>query len=165
MKRLLTALIALTALGVAVPSAAVGSQEPDVTVRIVARRVDDGRVEFALQQQTDGDWGERILPSRRFFPVDVETGRWLASSSLTLEAETRTGDCPTLRPGVTDVRSIPAGEQCIYSFEAGEVSYWARLSGFGGTLDEIIANGVPLCAATVVAISGSDVGFEWTDSC
>lgn len=165
MKRLLTALVVLTALGVAVPAAAVGSQEPDVTVRIVARRIEDGRVEFALQQQTGDEWGERILPRSRFFPVDVETGRWLVSSSLALEAETPTGDCPTLRPGVTDVQSIPEGVQCVYNFEAGEISYWARLSGFGGTFGEIITNDAPSCNATIVAISGSDVGFEWSDNC
>ena len=37
--------------------------------------------------------------------------------------------------------------------------YWARLSGFGGTLDEIIAADTP-DGPTIVTISPSDVGFE-----
>lgn len=50
----------------------------------------------------------------------------------------------------------------------GSGCYWARLSGFGGTLDEIIANDNAL-GPTVVTISPSDRGFDsrrcgvWTD--
>ncbi len=46
--------------------------------------------------------------------------------------------------------------------------YWERLSGFGGTLDETIANDITVGPA-VVTISASDVGFSstncgtWTD--
>ena len=65
----------------AIPAAA-GAQEvagdaadkmSEVEVRIVARRLGDGRVEFGLQQRGDGSWGGRLLPSRRFFPP---TPRW-----------------------------------------------------------------------------------------
>ena len=59
-------------------------------VRIVARGVDDGRTEFALQRN-DGpvfrdtrEWGDRLLPARRFFPADATTGRWLVSAPLTV---------------------------------------------------------------------------------
>ena len=55
------------------------------SVRIVARRVADERVEFALQQrQPDGTWSERVLPRQRFFPADTAIGRWLVSTPLTL---------------------------------------------------------------------------------
>ena len=54
-------------------------------VRIVARGVARGRVEFALQQQADdGGWGERLLPRQRFFPVGTRVGRWLVSTPLAL---------------------------------------------------------------------------------
>ena len=77
-----TLVIALSV--VALPSTA-ASQEGDPEVRIDAQRRIDGRIEFALQQrQAAGRWGERQLPARRFFPVDVEDGRWLASSPLTV---------------------------------------------------------------------------------
>ena len=73
---------------VAVVSSAAGGQETggDVVVRIVARKVADGRVEFGLQQrQGDASWGERMSPPRRFFPTTATVGRWLASSPLTVQ--------------------------------------------------------------------------------
>ena len=60
----------------------------DVTVRIVARRLTSGRLEFALQQRrTDDRWGVSEFPERRFFPPDAPTGRWLAASSTTVFAD------------------------------------------------------------------------------
>ena len=41
----------------------------DAEVRISARKLADGRVEFALQQRVGGEWGERQLPRARFFPA------------------------------------------------------------------------------------------------
>ena len=58
----------------------------DVPVRIVARRLSGGRVEFGLQQRDNGSWGERLLPSRRFFPSDAPVGRWLRSSTQSVAA-------------------------------------------------------------------------------
>ncbi len=46
----------------------------------------------------------------------------------------------------------------------GSGCYWARLSGFGGTLDDIIAND-DLDGSTIVTILGSDRGFEATNGC
>ena len=60
----------------------VGSTE----LRVAARKVADGRVEFAVQQRTGAVWGERLLPSRRFFPADTAVGRWLVSSPVPLNA-------------------------------------------------------------------------------
>ena len=54
-------------------------------VRIVARKIADGRVEFGLQQrQLDNTWVERRLPRVRFFPTSARVTRWLASSPLSL---------------------------------------------------------------------------------
>ena len=59
----------------------------DVQVRIIARKLSNGKVEFGVQQQLDdGSWGGRLLPSRRFFPTDARVDRWLASSVLTVDA-------------------------------------------------------------------------------
>ena len=54
----------------------------ETEVRITAQRLDDGRTEFGLQQRVDGEWGERLLPSSRFFPARVTPGRWLNSTPL-----------------------------------------------------------------------------------
>jgi hypothetical protein len=45
--------------------------------------------------------------------------------------------------------------------DAFGMGYWARLSGLGGTLDEIITNALPEGPATVT-ISASDTAFEST---
>lgn len=58
----------------------------DTHVRIAARKNADGRVEFGLQQSADGTtWGDRMLPSRRYFPASANTLRWLGSSNLTID--------------------------------------------------------------------------------
>ena len=80
----LVAALAMLA-GVGMMPAVASAQDADVTVRIVAQRRADGRVEFGLQQLGgDGDWGERLLPSRRFFPAGFAPGRWLSSSPLSI---------------------------------------------------------------------------------
>ena len=61
-----------------------GSDDP--AVRIVARKLTDGRVEFALQQRSGSTWGDRQLPRARFFPTTARVGRWLASSPLDVTA-------------------------------------------------------------------------------
>ena len=58
------------------PSASFGE------VRISARRLADGRVEFALQPRSGGGWGEHVLPSSRYFPANAAMGRWLSSSPV-----------------------------------------------------------------------------------
>ena len=77
----------LAVLGTAVMSSAVAAQTGGGSdeVRIVARKLSDDRIEFGLQQrQVDDSWGDRRLPSARFFPADVAVGRWLRSSPLTV---------------------------------------------------------------------------------
>lgn len=55
------------------------------SVRIVARKLSDGRIEFGLQQQTDATtWGARVLPSDRYFPTGAAVGEWLVSSPVAL---------------------------------------------------------------------------------
>ncbi len=54
-----------------------------VSVRIVARKLANGPVEFGLQQRgLDDAWDDRRLPTVRFFPPTARLGRWLASSPL-----------------------------------------------------------------------------------
>ena len=58
-------------------------------LRVAARRLADGRTEFALQQREDGGgWGEHVLPRARFFPAGATVNRWLASSPLTVATAT-----------------------------------------------------------------------------
>jgi hypothetical protein len=55
---------------------------------------------------------------------------------------------------------IQAGE---YRASPGDTCYWARLSGTGGDLSDVIANDLPT-GPTVVTISESDYAFE-TSGC
>ena len=69
-------------------SSAVGVTVGDdsLDLRIAARRLADGRVEFAVQRRTaDGSWSGLLLPSARFLPVESELGRWRASSAVDAE--------------------------------------------------------------------------------
>lgn len=72
------------------------SSDDSVEVRITARRLADGRIEFGLQQRVEGRmWGERDLPVRRFFPASGREGRWLGSSSIQLAPARRPDPSPT----------------------------------------------------------------------
>ena len=80
----IVAALALAALAAGAVYAANHSAE----VRITARQLEDGRVEFALQQRVDGEWGERQLPRSRYFLTDAREGQWLNSTPLTVELAT-----------------------------------------------------------------------------
>ena len=70
------------AVGIVVGTEALGQSITGTSdVRIVAQKVEDGRIEFGLEQD-----GERILPRSRFFPTDAQVGRWLRSSPLKVAA-------------------------------------------------------------------------------
>ena len=74
-------------------------------VRVAARRLADGRTEFALQQRELGSgWGERQLPRARFFPAGTAVNRWLASSPLTVATVPRALLFATLDP---DCEPVP----------------------------------------------------------
>ena len=67
-------------------------------VRIAARPLDDGRVEFALQERAqDGEWSERRLPAARFLPSTSAVGTWLNSSALTVLLDAATGGTAEVR--------------------------------------------------------------------
>ena len=57
-----------------------------IELRINARRIEDGRTEFALQQRTDGVWSDRILPDIRRLSDSSEIDRWRNSSTVTIDA-------------------------------------------------------------------------------
>ena len=55
------------------------AQNDDETAgRIVARLLDDGRVEFGWQPVG----GARVLPTKRYFPASIDHNRWLRSSPV-----------------------------------------------------------------------------------
>ena len=83
MERLKTMAI-LALLAALAGSIALAATDGEAEVRITARQLEDGRVEFGLQQRVDGEWGERVLPRSRYFPTDATANRWLNSTPVTL---------------------------------------------------------------------------------
>ena len=70
--------IIIGAIGFALGQSITGTSD----VRIIAQKLDDGRIEFGLEQD-----GEQILPRARFFPTNARVGRWLKSSPIEVSAE------------------------------------------------------------------------------
>ena len=85
-RALLAVAAAMMLAGLGLSGVAAQAPDAEAEVRITARRLADGRTEFALQERAaGGTWGERRLPRARFFPVSPAVGRWLSSSALTIE--------------------------------------------------------------------------------
>lgn len=115
-------------------SVRVGTQSGDtVVVRIVARATGAETVEFGLQQMAaDGAWAERILPSRRFFPLATVAGIWLRSRSTAVDVSSvDLSDC-------TLDQQIAHGRGCRYP---GSTEVFAvDLQGRGTYRSESAAN-------------------------
>ena len=77
----LAAVAAIVAADFAPPASA--QSEDESAGRIVARRLDDGRVEFGWQPSG----GSRVLPTQRYFPADITHNRWLRSSPVEVDNE------------------------------------------------------------------------------
>ena len=84
--RLVLSVLAAAVFATCVLSTAVAAAEEGGSprVRIAARLLEGGSIEFALQQRRDGIWETRQLPTRRFVPADATPGRWLNSSPLSV---------------------------------------------------------------------------------
>ena len=75
----------------------------DTVVRIQARRVASGKVEFGLQLDGDRVW----LPRARLFPYETaEVGRWLFASPYTVSRNTNSTPLTTTT-GTTTTEPIP----------------------------------------------------------
>ena len=77
----LAALAAVAAIITADLTPPAQAQSEESAGRIVARLLDDGRVEFGWQP----GGGMRILPTQRYFPTDATIGRWLRSSPVEVD--------------------------------------------------------------------------------
>ena len=111
----------------------VGAQEAtgtdSVEVRIVARQVSDGRVEFGLQQwEAGGDWSARLLPRQRFFPTDARVGRWLVSTPLTLTADASTALPPEIDSRADDGAAPTTTTTAVQSTTTTTVAVGSQVS-------------------------------------
>ena len=91
MKTLLVVIAVLAGVAALSVGVVVATSHNSTEVRIAAKRLDDGRIEVALQQrELDGSWGDRLLPTRRFIPASGHEGRWLTSSPVEVALPTPT---------------------------------------------------------------------------
>ena len=92
------------------PDSMATAEGADAGVRIAAQLDASGRIEFALQHRvTDGEWSERLLPDRRFFPADATVDRWLVSSPLTVSV-----------PGSAPSASLPGSDRSCDMADSAE---------------------------------------------
>ena len=103
----IAAVLALAALSFFNLSSAQDAANTSTEVRINARPLADGRVEFGLQQRVNGGWSERILPNSRKLPADAVIDRWLSSSSVDLATTTASAPEIYRTEGVTLRQTIP----------------------------------------------------------
>lgn len=100
-------------------------------VRVAARWLDDGRVEFGLQQKDDGRWQERILPASRFYrPVDGRN-RWANSSLVSV---------PVVRPAMPP-RDAPANE--LQSGQLSDATFYRLDRTASGRIDAVVVTVAP----------------------
>ena len=84
---LLVALIAAIVGGVATYGVSAVTSPGKTEVRISAQRLENGIIEFALQQRADdGLWGERILPAARKLSAAGRLHRWANSTPIEIDA-------------------------------------------------------------------------------
>jgi hypothetical protein len=112
-----------------------------------------GSLDDIIANNNTGDPSvETIEPTDKAFQTRG-CGTWTSDLSQITKSKTSFG------PGTYIVGTdIDPG---TYSAPGGDTCYWARLSGFGGTTSDILANANPT-GSVVVTIAASDKGFEST---
>ena len=122
----LAAIAAIIAADLTPPAAA--QSEDEATGRIVARLLEDGRVEFGWQPTG----GSRVLPTKRYFPASIDHHRWLRSSPVEVGgAEIGRVNARQAEDGRIEFAFTPTGGERITTqaryFPAGaHVGRWLR---------------------------------------
>ncbi len=144
----------------------VGGVSKQVLVQVFERRVltytpsnpDGWKVEAGNVGQHYYTWRYSQLntPTQTATETPTQTPTQTPTTSPTTNPDGSFGD-GTFRVG----SDIQAGT--YHNTDSSQGCYWERLSGFGGTLDEIIANNFTF-SADIVTIKPSDAGFH-SDGC
>ena len=157
----LTAVAALAAIIAADFAAPTQAQSDEQTGRIVARLLDDGRVEFGWQPAG----GARVLPTQRYFPASIDHDRWLRSSPVEVDgAEIGRIEARLLSDGriefaftptdgeriLTDARYFPTGARPNRWLRSTEITIGAPIpfiavTAVGGHTCAIRENGAIEC--------------------
>ena len=124
----------------------------DVVVRIVARKLADGRVEFGLRKVlSDGTLSGNLLPRSRMFPTTAAVGSWLQSTPISVitTQPSSTTTTPTTTTPTTEI-SVGGWHSCGRRTD-GSVACWGN-NGSGqsnlpsGQFSGVAAGGWQTCA-------------------
>lgn len=135
----------------------------EVEVRVATQLLEDGRMEFAIQERSEGaEWDERRLPTSRFFPAEATAGRWLASSPLSASLPEAGGELVRMEMRVA-TQLLEDGRMEFAVQERGESGVWGerrlpRLRFFpaNAELDRWIASS-PLDVSAAAVTGGIEV--------
>ena len=99
LKNAVIALLVLAVVG-SVTSVVVYSQvqTAEVEVRVRAKRLADGRTEFAVQQREDGGWSDSLFRSNPRLRADPVVDRWYSSRAVTASALVDVAQLAAARP-------------------------------------------------------------------
>ena len=109
--------------------------DTDIELRINAKRLADGRTEFALQRRDDGEWSDRIQPRGRYLPASPPVDRWLNSTAVSLgtsaSPEHDSPDLPTKpsrwQPFHSDSTTEFRGTRATWSVRVGPLAEWTAI--------------------------------------
>ncbi len=139
------------------------AQPSSLSARVVARRLDDGRIEFALQAPSE----RRILPGTRHFPRNAPVDRWLTASTISYHGE-RLGQIAARRlaDGRTEFSFVtPEGQRLLPDtrrLPANPSEGWKRSSEIdiplpGCRLSEPVEEGITFPTRKVMIDDSGDV--------
>ncbi|MQA00453.1 MAG: hypothetical protein GEU80_14180 [Dehalococcoidia bacterium] len=127
-----------------------------VLLSLVPASEDDDAPEVAPPASTATEVGAEIAATNTSPPTSTASvATQTATPTAEAEAKPASWDDGTHRVG----SDIAPG---LYVSQAGDFCYWTRLSGFGGTLGEIISNQIGAGGQELVQIADTDIGFETT---
>ena len=137
-----TIIVLILALASAVTTMVVVGQNADggVEIRINAKRLDDGRTEFAVQQREGSNWSDRIAPRGRFLPAAPTVGRWLNSTPVHVGASAGSGQSAVLLQG-TPLAPPPGTSEVRGTSDAGVVYTVSRDEFTGAITTHVDARG------------------------
>ena len=116
-----------------------------VEIRVNAKRLDDGRTEFAVQQREGSGWSDRIAPRGRYLPAEPPVGRWLNSTPVIVGATTEQEASVALLQG--SPLAPPRGTAEVRGTSDEGITYAVSRDGFTGAI------------TTSVTASGGGDGF------
>ena len=147
MERLKTAAIVALLIALAA-SIALATTGGEAEVRINARQLEDGRVEFALEQN-----GERTLPRSRYFPADAPVGKWLRSSPIPVSMS----QAATVRRGGTNVIEISGVGNYANRIDTSQPNYLCAFEVTGTLCEGEYVSG----ASLRVQLGGDTLVYEF----